>query len=75
MSDLPMNSLRLRPKTSTSRNYKNIQLHACLDEAKLYQEYAFIYPVELAIISRRASFKIILFNLLSASLREVLSCI
>lgn len=38
MSDLPIDSLRLRPKSSTSRNYKNIQLHACLDEAKLYQE-------------------------------------
>ena len=28
-----------RAKSAVTRNYTNIELHACLDEAKLFKEY------------------------------------
>jgi hypothetical protein len=46
MSDLAIESRRVRPKSSQSKNYKSIQLHACLDEAKIYHEYEIVYIVE-----------------------------
>ena len=32
-----------RAKSALPRNYTNIELHACLDEAKLFKEYDFSY--------------------------------
>lgn len=37
MSDLPLTTFRFRSKSAIPRNFTNIDLHACLDEAKLYK--------------------------------------
>lgn len=72
MTDLPVESIRHRPKSTQSRNYKSIQLHACLDEAKLYQEYTTSYAVASCIIFQSANFKTILSNLQREFMRRII---
>jgi hypothetical protein len=40
MTDLPLNTNLKRSRSAIIKNATNIQLHACLDEAKAYKEYS-----------------------------------
>jgi hypothetical protein len=45
MSELPLNTNLKRSRSANIKNTANIQLHACLDEAKTYKEYNNVYSV------------------------------
>lgn len=63
MSSLPMETQRPRAKSAFSHNYTNIELHACLDEAKVHKQYGLSYLGRSSAISPKINLKIMCWSL------------
>lgn len=70
MSELALNPKPIRSQSAHPKNYKNIELHAYLDDAKIYRKYPSSHLAKLSNISLRASFKIMSYNQLKGSIKK-----
>lgn len=74
MSNQVLSSQQLRSHSANPTNYKNIEVHAYLDDAKAYRKYPSTHPAKLTYISAKASFKTMSYSQLRGFTKRNMNC-